>query len=101
MADPLIVDISTEWEWQKVATSVTTGMIHRLTTVVEYYQTYRLTGEAAPAAPVLGTLPQEAVRLFDQLNSEEISSSTAIDVYIMVKYDNTLAGRDGKIRVDV
>ena len=101
MANPLVVDILTEWQWQKIATAITTGMIHRLSTDVEYYQTYRLTGVAAPSAPVLGTLPEEAVRLFDLSGSEEISSSAAIDVYIMVKYDNTLALRDGKVRVDV
>lgn len=101
MANPLVVDISTEWIWQKVATSVKTGAIHRLTTEVEYYQTYRLTGEAAPSAPVLGTLPEEAVRMFESSSSEAISSAENIDVYIMVKYDNTLAGRDGKVRVDV
>ena len=101
MADPLVVDIGTEWAWQKVATSITTGMIHRLSTDVDYYQTYRLTGESAPSSPTLGTIPEEAVRMFELSGSEQISSSTAIDVYIMVKYDNTLAGRDGKVRVDI
>ena len=101
MANPLVVDIDTEWAWQKVATNVTTGVIHRLSTDVYYYQTYRLTGVAAPSAPTLGTLPEEAVKIFEDGNQESILSSEAIDVYIMVKYDNTLAGRDGKIRVDV
>ncbi len=101
MADPLVVDIGTEWVWQKIATSVTTGIIHRLTTNVDYYQTYRLTGPAAPSAPTLGILPEEAVKIFEDGNHESISSSGAIDVYIMVKYNDTLAGRDGKIRVDV
>ena len=101
MANPLPVTIGTEWAWQKVATSVTTGVIHRLTTVVEYYQTYRLTGEAAPTGPTLGTVPEEAVKMFEQSSNEPIDSSNPIDVYIMVKYDNTLAGRDGKLRVDV
>ncbi len=101
MANPLVVEINTEWVWQKVATSVKTGVIHRLTTVVEYYQTYRLTGQAAPTAPTLGTLPEEAVIMFEESGSESISSAADIDVYIMVKYDNTLALRNGKIRVDV
>ena len=101
MGNPLVVDINTEWAWQKVATAVTTGIIHRLTTVVDYYQTYRLTGVAAPTTPTLGTLPEEAVKLFEESSSESINSSESIDVYVMVKYDNTLAGRDGKIRVDV
>ena len=101
MANPLVVNILTEWVWLKVATSVVSGVIHRLTTAVDYYQTYRLTGVTAPTAPTLGTLPEEAVRMFELSSNEEISSSAAIDVYIMVKYDNTLAGRDGKVRVDV
>ena len=53
MANPSVVDILTEWVWQKVATSVKTGAINRLSTDVEYYQTYRLTGVAAPTAPTL------------------------------------------------
>ena len=99
--NPQVISIATEWVWQKIATNVTTGIIHRLSTDVSYYQTYRLTGVAAPTAPTLGTLPEEAVRIFEDGNHESISSSAAIDVYIMVKYDKTLAGRDGKIRVDV
>ena len=101
MANPNVVDISTEWVWQKVATAVKTGVIHRLSTEVEYYQTYRLTGVAAPTAPTLGTIPEEAVRMFEESGSESISSAEDIDVYIMVKYDKTLALRDGKVRVDV
>lgn len=101
MANPLVVEINTEWVWQKVATAVKTGAIHRLVTDVDYYQTYRLTGVAAPAAPTLGTLPVEAVKMFELSTLESISSAADIDVYIMVKYDDTLAGRDGKVRVDV
>ena len=101
MANPLVVNILTEWAWQKIATAVTTGNIHRLTTVVDYYQTYKLTGQAAPSAPTLGTLPEGAVKMFEKRNPEPIDSSNPIDVYIMVKYDNTLASRDGKVRVDI
>lgn len=90
-----------EWTWVKVATAVTTGIMHRLSTVVYYYQTYITAGEAAPTAPTIGTLPEGAVRIFEDGNNEPISSSDPIDVYIMVKYRNTISGRDGKIRVDV
>lgn len=100
MADPLVVDIN-EWVWQKVATAVITGSIHRLTTTVYYYQTYRLTGTAAPAAPTQGTIPEEAVRIFDQSNEEPISASAAIDVYIMCANSDDDADDSGKIRVDV
>ncbi len=101
MANPLVVDILTEWVWQKVATSVTSGNIYRLATDVDYYQTYRLTGVAAPTNPTLGTLQDEAVRMFGIDDPEEIGHSEAIDVYILVKYDKTLALRNGKVRVDV
>ncbi len=101
MADPNVITITPEWAWQKVATAVVTGMIHRLVTTVYYYQTFRLTGEAAPAVPTLGTIPEEAVRLFDQSNSEEISSSNPIDVYIMCANQDDDATDEGKIRVDV
>lgn len=101
MANPLVIDISTEWVWQKIATNVITGVVYRLNTLVEYYQTFRLTGEAAPTTPTLGTVPEEAVRIFEQSNQVPISSIDAIDVYVMVKYNNTIAGRDGKIRIDL
>ena len=101
MANPLVVDILTEWVWQKVATAVVSGNIYRFTTDVNYYQTFRLTGVAAPTAPTLGTIPEEAVKMFDIDNPEPIGHSEPIDVYIMVQYDNTLALRNGKVRVDL
>ena len=101
MADPNVVDISTEWVWQKVATNVLTGLINRLTTTVYYYQTYRLTGTAAPAVPTQGTIPEEAVRIFDQSSQEEISALAAIDVYIMCANSDDDADDVGKIRVDI
>ena len=100
MADPLPVTI-TEWQWQKVATAVVSGNIHRLKTTVYYYQTYKMTGEAAPDAVVQGTIPEEAVKLFEQRNPEPISSSDPIDVYIMVANQDDDANDTGKIRVDV
>ncbi len=101
MANPLVVNILTEWVWQKVATAVKTGAIHRLSSEVYYYQTFRLTGQAAPTAPTLGTIPEEAVKMFGDSDQVSISSVANIDVYIMVQYDNTLVLRDGKVRVDV
>ena len=101
MANPLVVNILTEWVWQKVATSVKSGAIHRLSSEVYYYQTFRLTGQAAPTAPTLGTIPEEAVKMFSDSDEEPITAAADIDIYIMVQYDNTLALRDGKVRVDV
>lgn len=101
MADPNVVEIIPEWEWVKIATAVVSGMVHRIITTVWYYQTYRLTGEAAPAAVVQGTIPEEAVRIFTQSPIEEISSSNPIDVYIMCANQDDDADDPGKIRVDV
>ena len=91
MANPLVVTISPEWAWQKVATNVVTGAIYRLVSTVYYYQTFRLTSEAAPSAPtppnpvtgIPGVIPDEAIRMFDQSNEELIQSNELIDVYIM------------------
>jgi hypothetical protein len=73
------------------AGGVTTGQVHRIEKLPKkYLQTYKLTGETAPANdPALG------VPLFQQGISEQISSSAAIDVYIMP------IGKDGRVRVDV
>ena len=101
MADPSVITITPEWAWQKVATAVTTGMIHRLVSTVWYYQTFSLTGESAPTTPTQGTIPEEAVKIFEQSNSEPISSSNPIDVYIMCANSDDDADDDGKIRVDV
>lgn len=98
--DPVIFNIP-EWTWQKIATGVTTGIIHRLTTVVYYYQTYRLTGEAAPTTPTIDIIPDEAARIFDQLNYEPINSAEPIDIYIMCANQDDDANDIGKIRVDV
>ena len=99
--DPQIIEIDPEWAWQKVATAAVSGIIHRIITTVYYYQTYRLTGEAAPTAPTQGTIPEEAVRLFDQSPSEKISSSAPIDIYIMVANQDDDSNDTGKIRVDI
>ncbi len=101
MADPVIFDTMDEWVWLKVATSVVTGIIHRLNSQVYYYQTYRLTGAAAPSTPTIGTIPSEAVRMFEN-GSEIISSAELIDVYVMPANSDDDATDDiGKIRVDL
>ena len=99
MANPQIINIP-EWIWTKVATSVTTGIIHRLESKVYYYQTFRLAGEAAPSAPVQGAIPVEAIRMFDQ-GEERISSSELLDVYIMGANSDDDAVDTGKIRIDL
>ena len=89
MANPVFFDIP-EDEWTKVATSVVTGMVHKVeSTPDSYQQTYRLTGEDAPTAE------SDGVVLFDGMQSEPISSSDSIDVYIWAK------GAAGRVRVDL
>ena len=76
--------------WTKVATSVKSGMIHKLTKIdTKYLQTFRLTGEAAP------TLKSEGVVVFENSSSATISSTVDIDVYIYS------IGVTSTIRVDV
>lgn len=100
MADPEIIDIP-EWEWTLVSENVVTGSIHRLKSNVAYYQTYRLTGESAPTAPTQGTIPEEAVRIFDDGNQVPISSLDSIDVYLMSANSDDDADETGKVRVDL
>ena len=89
MANPLPIVI-TAGAWQKIATAVFTGQVHRVSTKPTLYlQMYKLTGDAAP------TLESEGAVLFQKFPSEEIESPEAIDVYIWAK------DRDGKVRVDL
>jgi hypothetical protein len=86
MADPVIVPCPVG-AWTKVATNVTTGVIHILKTDPDaYFQTYRVTAGAAP------TLDSEAVPFKDSL---QISASAGIDVYVWCK------GVAGSVRADL
>ena len=86
MANPIVVTC-TKNTWVKVATNVTSGLVHILDfTPNLYLQTYRITGDPAP------TLLTDAVPLE---NKDEISATSGIDVYIMAVTD------DGKVRVDL
>ena len=75
--------------WVKVATGVTSGRVHRLSTnPSSYSQTYRVTADPAP------TDDDDASVLFSRCDSEPIDSDTAIDVYVKAR------GRDGSVRID-
>jgi len=100
MANPVIISLD-EWTWVKVATAVTTGNIDRIKTGVDYYQTYRETGEAAPTAITNNRRPEEAIEMFKKVDDNElIDSPTAIDVYVMCKNNSATTG-EGKIRVNL
>lgn len=92
MADPVTV-ACTAGQWTKVATNVTGGIVHLLTGVTQLWlQTYRLTGVAAP------TLKSEGIPFGKDSISKEtesISASAAIDVYVWPTQSN------GSVRVDL
>ena len=89
MANPVIVDCP-EGEWTSVATNVTTGQIKKIGKKPNLYlETYRMTGNAAP------TSQTEGAPAFQISDSEQISATAGIDVYIMA------VGADGRVRVDL
>jgi len=91
-----------EWEWVKVATGVTNGIITRLDSAVYYYQTWFPTGDPAPTPPVQGTTNlNDEVKIFEQSNEEPIGSTFLIDVYIMCANSDDDDADSGKIRVDL
>ena len=98
MADPVIVTIP-EWTWVKVAAGIKSVKLNRKITTVYYYKTYRLLGETAPTTPTIGTVPEEALRIFDIKTEETIESSEPIDVYIMCQNQDDDADDTGKISV--
>jgi len=87
MANPTNVTCTAD-TWTKVATNVVTGVIWKKDSSPDYLQTYRETGGDAP------TNLDDAVKTLEG-NSEFISSSDPIDVYIYA------VGDDGLVRVDL
>ncbi len=100
MADPVVKNIPKE-TWTIVATSVTCGIINKLAWEFDFYQTYRLTGTAAPTAITVTKVPEEAVPMFIESEQEIIVSSAAIDVYVCCFIKDNRLGSQGKVRVDV
>ena len=76
--------------WTKVATNVTTAALHRISVEPgSYLQTYRGTGEAAPA-----NNDDAAIMFSARPNEEGISNDVAIDVYVQC------IGAAGSVRLD-
>ena len=99
MNNPLPMDIS-DWQWTKVCTNIILGNLTQKEKRVHYYRTFRKTGETAPDAPTVGIIPDEAVKIFEDKNSENIRTPDYVDVYIMsVNYCNGIS-YTGKIVVD-
>lgn len=85
---PVIVQCPPD-QWTIVATG-TTGQIHRMLNGPMYLQTYRPTGQGAPAAS-----PSEGVVIFESSDHAGISFSSIADIYIWCN------GGAGIVRVDV
>ena len=99
MNNPMPMDIP-EWIWTKVCTKIILGNLTQKEKRVHYYRTYRKTGEDAPDIPTVGIIPDEAVRIFEDKNSEEIRTPDYVDVHVMsVNYCNGVS-YTGKIVVD-
>ena len=78
-SDPVVVSCPVG-VWVKVASSVVSGVIHKIGVGPgRYSQTYRVAGAAAP------TDDTDAAPLFDCCNSAQISSDAAIDVYVKAR----------------
>lgn len=76
MANPIVIEITPENKWIKIATAVTQGSVCIKTNEpVAYFFDNRETGEAAPAG--LST-----AKRFDKTGNEIILNSIPIDVYI-------------------
>ena len=90
-----------EWAWVKVASAVTTGVIIRQDTTVYYYRVYKKAGALPPDSLVVGEIPAEAVKLFEQSKYAVINNNTAIDVYIMCANNDNDADESGKVMVNL
>lgn len=90
-----------EWTWIKVASAVTDGIIIREDTTVYYYRVYKKAGATAPTEPTIGTIPAEAVKIFEQSKYAVISNNTAIDVYIMCANTDNDDDESGKVMVNI
>lgn len=89
MADPVVVACPVG-VWTKVATGVTTGVVHILSLKPDkYLQTYRVSTNPAPTTLI------DAVPFDTPL---QISAAAIIDVYVWCL---GVAGSSGNVRVDL
>ena len=85
MANPTVIECPVD-VWTLVATNVQTGSVKVLKTDTGYSQTYRVTGDPAPA---------DDTDAYDFKDILTINDSNGIDVYIKA------LNIDGRVRVDV
>ncbi len=98
MANPEVIYINKKWKWVKIATGITVGSIHLINTGINYYRTYRMTGESAPSNPSGMIIPNEAIQIFINTTEELIRLDEAIDVYLFCVGNSKI---NGKVVVDV
>ena len=97
MADPAVILINTKRKWTKIATGITVGSIHLINRGINYYRTYRLTGESAPNNPSDVAIPDEAIQIFINTTEELIRLNEAIDVYLFCAGNSKI---NGKVVID-
>ena len=97
MADPVVFN---EWEWTKLATSVTSVVLHKKQDGMQYFHTLRISGDTAPPSFIAEEVPAEAVRIFQVIPTEVIKAQYAFDLYVFAVNDDKLATRQGQIKVD-
>lgn len=89
MANPVTVKCK-KGIWKLVAENVVSGQVKKSDRLPNLYlETYRTHSGAAP------TKQNEGIPIFLNGNSEIISASSGIDVYIMA------VDQDGRVRVDI
>ena len=98
MANPARVSLP-EWTWVKVAEATKYIRVYRENTTVYYYKTYRQSGDDAPSTPVVGTLPDDAIKIFEESYVECIESSESLDIYIMCSNKDDDSDETGEIIV--
>ena len=106
MSNPAVIEITPEWEWVKVATSITVGNIHMINRCARYFRTYRLTNDTGPANPTApsgnqeGIIPDEAIQIFLNCTEEQIIANELIDVYLFCANNDLDSNDIGKVVID-
>ena len=107
MANPQVIEINPDWKWIKIATSINLGSIRMVNRRINYYATYRGTGDSAPADPTAPTdnakfvPPDEAVKIFSTKTEEDISANELVDVYLFCTLNDLYPDDIGKVVINI
>jgi len=97
MANPIVFN---QWEWNKLATGVTSVVLNNKRTGLQYFYVLRISGDTAPVDILVREVPTEAVKIFEVLPVEIIRAQYSFDLYVFCFGDDTLIDAQGSIRVD-